>query len=458
MIGGKKTSGNYNKSLNNFSGSIFYASVAREVCMRCPNNEIDDILGEKTDSSEKESKRYWVDVEKNENCNNDTCNVKNLCKNFGKIKVGHFYQFDLKPYPMTAKKCKYHPNEHILDMMMESIEKSDGEKDTECVYCKEYNKDGGRVENLRGINFHDSSLKDHNQYSYKISETYLNVTRTAIDSFRKASDKGKLFSYDLLSNFKLTAKNLDINEFKEISENEFVGYIELDFSDSVNNKIINELKSLNYLHIGGMTSIGYGKCRILNSVEKIEKDNKEIIKKRINNFNGYLDDNNARNYIPVMLTSNAYLFSKKMEEFNIFKDDLHTPSSITTKEFQNIIKEAFLSNSNLRELLELEQVYAEYDTIRGFDTSKVTNVLRKPSIVMKAGSVLLFSVSKNCEYDIYEYLTNLSDRGVGRNTEYGFGSIIVCNDFHENYSKRSIKRNFKQRGQRNEYQYTGTFN
>jgi CRISPR-associated Csx10 family RAMP protein len=410
MIGGKKSSNNYKKSLNYFSGGVFYAALAREISLRCRLNRSKDV--------KEGQKKYWVQYKDNVECK-ENCELRYLCENFEKIKVGHFYPFGLNPYPMTAKKCKQNEN-HVCDMLLDYI---DNRYDNFVDCQKDDGKCLERLESLKGFNVND--IRD-NEFSYKLRCDYKHITRTSIDEYRKASKSGNLFAQDLLSGINLVKiNNNDSKKSEIVKKNDFESYIDVSGDNEVTQKILKELSSLDELSIGGMITVGYGRFSMNISENLIEEESIEDLKNKIIEFNNRFKGLKDKMYIPIQLLTDSYIFSKNLLEFK--KDNDNTPGNMDTEDYIKIIEKSFLNNLN--EYLKLEKLYAEYDLIKGFNTSKEVDFERKPSIVMKAGSVLLF-VTERLDENLLNKLKELENKGVGGNNCFGFGNIAICNRFH----------------------------
>ncbi|MEN8905344.1 MAG: hypothetical protein ABF289_05245 [Clostridiales bacterium] len=432
MIGEKKTKSNYFKSLNNFPGSVFYAALAKEISYRCFYNETKEF-----DENNNE-KMFWVKEGKvdNKDCMKNDCSVKNLCRMFKKIKVSHFYPFGLGVLPLTAKVSKDY-GDKICDILHENI-LMDLDYEEYKKIRKKYENEFGRVENKKGLNIYSRNDFDYKTYKCFIEEDYHLITRSAIDPLRKSAEYGSLFSYDLLKSIKLNRK---IEEYGKdtIEEDNFTGYIKIDSdNEKIKENIINEIINLDNIYLGGMISIGYGKCNIDNiNREPLNLNKTDSIVDRINNFNKYLKKYNMKDkiYIPILLESDAYIFDNfgtKINDLNS-KSGLN-PSNIETEDYKELIKNEFIKDKELSSEFTLEKIFAEYESLRGFDTSKQIGFLRDISIVMKSGSVILMSIKK-IDAKIMGYLEKISSDGIGEKNEYGFGAVKICDDFHNKYKR-----------------------
>lgn len=59
---------------------------------------------------------------------------------------------------------------------------------------------------------------------------------------------------------------------------------------------------------------------------------------------------------------------------------------------------------------------------------------RQGRLIVKAGAVFVYQILSK-EIDT-KGLLELEERGVGRNTEHGFGKLRICDSFHVKYDAR----------------------
>lgn len=377
IVGGKKLENNYIKSMQYVTGSVFRAALAREILNQCPYYNSNG------------KKIYWVEFKNKEECKN--CSFKNICKNFSNIKTDTFYPLGGKPYPNTNMRCKYNSEHEDVDILIYKINRHIG-VDTiyngQCPQCDE------RLEKHSGIG---KNGKD-------IEGIYRLITKNGINPYMKRSKDGILYSLDALS------ERIFLGDKEKHTE--FEGTIESNID------ILEDLENIKMLRVGAYTTSGFGKCRM--SVKNDEdKESIKTLEDRIKRFNSYIKDD-QNDYISFTLISDAYL---GLEE--AFKDNV-PPSTIETKEFVNKYEEILSEYVGEEFKLEIPMVNNEWR--RGFDTSKKISVYRKEKIVSKEGSVFVFSVPKD-KID-YEKLLQIQEKGIGKNTEHGFGKVEICSEEH----------------------------
>lgn len=384
VIGGKKLNNEYIKSLDYIPGSVLRAALSREIVMACPYYNEDS------------HKKYWVEYKNEKECTN--CIYKNLCKNFSNIKIQALSPMNSKNYPLTAMRCKEHPEHKAFDTLAEKlIRKMDNkdrvisEIDLGCPECKK------RVERCSGLFLEENGIQKD------VEVVNFLVTKNAINPYTRTAKEGILYTLDAGS-----TKVMIGDEERDLY---FEGIIESD-------KDINlELKNMASIYIGAYNTAGFGKFTI-NDISKYEDDNVEKIKKRISKFNEKIRSK-ENIYVPITLESDTYI------NLNIDKDkNLY---DITKEEYKKIFEESFKEISKLGHIF-----YTSFlsDTRRGFDTSKENVRFRNAKKIIKAGGVIVLEIG--IENIDYSKLLQLQESGIGENTNHGFGKIKTCDQFHLN--------------------------
>ncbi len=87
------------------------------------------------------------------------------------------------------------------------------------------------------------------------------------------------------------------------------------------------------------------------------------------------------------------------------------------------------------------KVYKFQEFIRGFDTSKTTEkeMRRNGHLVVKAGAVFIYEAMP--EEIEWAKLLEFEQKGIGKNTEHGFGKVRICDMFHIDYDVLRGKNN-----------------
>ena len=165
----------------------------------------------------------------------------------------------------------------------------------------------------------------------------------------KRSKDGILYSLDVLS------EKIFLDD--EEKDTEFEGIIESNLD------ILENLNNITSLRIGAYTTSGFGKCTLNTEIENEEESIKSL-KRRIEDFNSYIKDN-EKYYISFTLVNDAYL---GLEE--AFKDNI-PPSEIEKEEFINKYEE--ILREYIGKELKLEILMVNNEWRRGFDTSKKTS-------------------------------------------------------------------------------------
>lgn len=314
-----------------------------------------------------EGKKYQV-LYRGEKCGN--CEHKNICKNFSDMKFSFLRPEGTIPAPFTARTCKAHGTDHcVMDIIMKS-----GTIQCTVPECK------GRMENLKGI------IKADTFQSVSIPHSI--STHTAIEPCTRTAKNECLFSIESIKNNRIYECEID----------------DCDSGMLYEGKVI---------YIGKYSSSGFGKIRIV-SVEDIRECN---VRERIRVFNEKTDNKAADlQYAAILLLSDAKL------DIDKYADGIKT-----NDEYKSIWKRAFFGEDSC---FNIEQVYAQNYYYNGFDTSVPDEDRQHSSeYLTEMGTSVLVSFKEGDEEALCA-LEKLSQNGIGRDTECGYGQISICSDIH----------------------------
>lgn len=375
IIGGIKRVSNYIETLDYIPGNVLRAAFARYILNNCPcfiEDEVVEVSGDK--------RRNWVYFRNRQECKN--CRLKNICSNFQNVKFTFFYPEGTDIIPLTTMRCKMNPEHGLIDILTEK---------GECPDCIKAGRNDTRVESVSGY------IKNHYDYVVKKST----FTRTAVDKYTDTAKEGMLYSIEAVTG---TDENDNI-----VFEGKIEGITKEDISE------IEELR------VGKYTSVGFGKCSI-NIVdgecsEQPSADIKETITRKMRLFSKqYIENNKAENdwnYVAVKFIADAKLNfidqDGKKVRFDSYIDN-------------DILKNIWLSSLNAGDVISrsynIDKVYAEVFSFRGYDTSKMGDIREEPLHMVQKGSVIVFKSKKNYD-DIFDDFTSLSSFGI--DTDNGFG-------------------------------------
>lgn len=372
MIGGKTLNSNYRESRDYIPGSVLRAAYAKALIERCACRQ----------------ENYWLTYRGEEAC--EKCEFQTVCKNFAQITFPTLYPFGSMPYPVTAREKKYKARgeKSVLDIL-------------KCRLCRD-----GRMEEEAGW----KRLEGFNREGAPVKLIHSTITRTAIDYRRNASKMASLYTQNVIAE-----QYMDENH--KLADVEFSGEIRLSPGEE-------KLAQIPVLHIGANITSGFGICH-MSYEEGIEEDTPEKIEKRIREFNSGIDG--EAQYMVLDLITDAYL---GLEE--IARDAL-SQTEVSDKQMMEFLeKKLGLPADKYR----LWKAYKFQELLRGFDTSKPAEkeMQRQGRLIVKAGAVFVYQILSK-EIDT-KGLLELEERGVGRNTEHGFGKLRICDSFHVKYDAR----------------------
>ncbi len=391
MVGGKTLNSNYRESRDYIPGSVLRAAYAKALVQRCSCSQT----------------HYWLEYKSQSQCME--CEFQTVCRRFSEIKFPALYPLGGIPYPATARRKKYRDKDElgIYDVLKSRLSdqgKAKGEADWE---------------RLEGI--HKEGLP--------IKLIHSPITRTAIDYHRNAAQAGALYTQNAISE-----KYLDNSQ--ELADVVFSGTMELSPEEA------EALEHIKVLHIGADITRGFGVCHM--SCREIPEDSTpKQIKTRIQKFQEGMDG--TKSYVVLDLLTDAYLGLE-----DIWKD-AKPQAGISDKQILDsqgqTISQADISDKQMLNFLEkkiglstekykLCKAYKFQEILSGFDTSKTTEqeMRRQSHLVVKAGAVFAYQVLT--ESNDIEELLQQERKGIGEQTQHGFGKVRICDSFHTQYDAR----------------------
>ncbi len=315
-----------------------------------------------------DGKQYWI-AERDPAAHPScaSCKHKEICKKFSQMKFSFLVPENSIPAPFTAKACKSCGTAHpVMDTIMVN-------GSLQCGVCK------GRMENLKGI----INKTDFSSVKVKHSTT----THTAIDLHTRTVKTGNLFSIEAIARGAVYECEIDDCDTGMIYEGKVI-------------------------YLGKYSSNGFGKMRIISIEDIPERDTAAAIKRLNEKFP--LDE--SREFASILFLSSAKL-------------DLEDRGSepLTTEDYKKIWQtRLFGENAPVT----VEQVYAQNSIYHGIDTSKYHNDRWcRTDVLTEGGTSIKVSFPKGSR-EAVDFLINLERTGIGRDTEVGYGKIIVCADIH----------------------------
>jgi hypothetical protein len=398
IVGGHRLVNNVFYSLDYITGSVLRAAFVRQILLNCPIFDENKDDGYKKDN--KTVKYNYVYIRDEEYCRN--CDSYKLCKDFSSIKFSFFYPEGTEIIPLTSKKCKEFDDHCFID----SIAGTAGTKSKQCKAnnCQDPER---RLEYKKGYRKGGTFFSLYNKRS--------NYTKTAIDPYTRRAKDNYLYSINAIDEGVMFEGSISLPEslnFEDI-------LVFCDRTGGEENKPV--------VYVGKRSSSGFGKVSINNFFEMRKKE--DNLKKSLEEFNirilknKFHDVNPSKTYIPILFTSDAKL------EIGTFLD-LGSPK--TNKEYLEMWNKLIFGSSE--SIFSVEEVYAEHDYYKGFDTSLKPEELEKnkraqTQILTLKGTSLLLSSEKEID-EIVDALRELQNKGVGKETDNGFGEIEVCNILH----------------------------
>ena len=314
-------------------------------------------------------RQYWLaerDAASHPYC--AACENKEICRKFSDMSFSFMVPENSIPAPFTSKACKSCGTAHpIMDTIMRNGALS-------CKQC------GGRMENLKGIIDKDSY--------FTIKVKHSTSTHTAIDLNTRTAKEGSLFSVTAI-------------------RRGAVYECEIDDCDS------GMIYKGNVIYLGKYSSCGFGKMRII-SVDNIPvHDTAAAIK----SMNLKFPSADGREYASILFLSSAKL-------------DIDTcgTAPLTSAEYKKIWKARLFGEDAP---VEVEQVYAQNIPYHGFDTSLYykNSSRSRTEILTEGGSSVKVSFEKGSS-EAVRFLEQIEEKGIGRDTNIGYGKVMVCADIH----------------------------
>ena len=370
MIGGTKTNNNFLVSEDFITGKVLRAAFAWSILNECPFAE--EVY---------ENKKYFVTY-RGEKCGN--CPNAEKCKKFSNMRFSFFYPENSVPAPFTLRECKAYGTKHPLkDTIAENGRLS----------CEGTLENGnactGRMESVKGY------INPETHQKVKLSRT--NSTHTAIDEYTHTALESSLFSVNSIAKDQI-----------------YEGYIDDCGTDMATNGQV--------IYCGKYSSCGFGKMEIIEAISAAEKNCSKAVKIFNDKFGAALSEKYGKDkmFAAVLFISDANL---GLEEFN---DSYAKSSEDYRKEWENRI---FGENSPIK----LEQIYAQNFIYAGYDTSRTDGmygIQKSPCILTEKGTSLLISFDRKNLQTAVDYLNALTQSGIGKETEIGYGQIEICNSLH----------------------------
>lgn len=369
MSGGIRIADNFFESEPVLRGSVLRAAFANEILMECPFAEVPNPDG----------KYYFVERKDRYHepakgvCEN--CPQREICEKFSDMYFGFAFPQNAVPAPFTAKTCKFGGTAHgIQDTIIQRRKIACAHPD-----C------GQRMESLKGL------LTSDDNGSYQKCRIPMTLsTHTAINHRTHTALDSTLYS--------VRAVKEGISFFAEI--------------DDCGTDL---LRVGNTLYAGKYTSVGFGKLEI-RTVTEVPECSAEQIQQAQKKFQSLCAKEDQ--YAAVLLLSDA------------LPDIPQQNQMISNQEYLRIWQTALFGKEQT--CLTLEQIYTETQLYSGYDTAKPWGEWKSStaSLLMLKGTSLLLKITKGQEAAAYALLAELSNTGIGSQTNNGFGKIAVCHELH----------------------------
>lgn len=318
--------------------------------------------------------RKYIVAYRGERCGD--CNKVEVCKKFSDMYFSFLFPKDTKYSPLTMKSCKAYGTEHPV----KDIIASDNMTPKSNFMCHECASANGRIENMKGL----INVKSYKQHKVERSIS----THTAINYNTRTIKDSSLFQIDAIKK----------------------GQIYSGIIDDMDSGLLVEGLTI---YVGKYSSNGYGKLTVKEINDYIPKS----VDKRVKKFNSRFKFSDGKSYAAVLLLSDAKIFNDQQGEGILSNDD-----------YLDIWKKRIFGNS---EVINLEKVFAQNFTYRGYDTSSTTGKWRKPmEIHTQMGSSFLISYDNTNSDSVIKLLESMEHHGIGKDTEVGYGQVEVCGDLH----------------------------
>ena len=380
MVGGLRNSNNFLHSEDYISGAVMRSAFADDILLSNPNYKVNSISNS--------GKYNYVEYDE-KLCSELSEAQKEVYKKFSDMYFSYFYPEDSIPAPLTTKVCKTCGTEHSLKDIVFNM------GNLTCKDCEKYlknthldddktNKIPKRMENLKGL----IHLQGNKYVSTKVERSL--STHTSICYTTHTALNGSLYSIDAIKKGTI-----------------FTGYI-----DDCDTGLI-ELGKIVYA--GKYSSNGFGKLQIVEISDVLNED----LTSRVERFNNIFHEDANREYISILLLSDAKLLST---------DTADGSNILSTKEYNLLWKEAIFKDCNI---FNVEKIFAQNTFYSGFDTSMGYNEWRKePEILTLKGTSFKVSYDRKDKSKALEVLKTLETNGIGNDTNNGYGQIAICHKIH----------------------------
>ena len=393
LIGKKRSTPNFIESDEVIKGSIIRAAFAKIILKNC------------TQKSNNKKQENWIEIRNKEAC--QKCKYYKICENFDQVTFSYFYPKNSEVVPLTAMTCKNHQDEHGYNDSL-IYDKSD-----RCPI--EIRNIEGKVEKCDGRLEYGKGLRTVVKENMKTKRPYKigkNISvKNAINPYTRTSAEGKLYSVETIVRTMSDEELKNPNKDSNIHECVYEGYI-YNISEE-------DLKLFDILRVGGDTTVGLGKCKLVLFNEALDKK-EDFEDKNLEEFSDkYQKVNSADpklNYIAVKLTADMQI---------PIRDDQDNYIDISSEYYSlDELKQLWKKALDIdEEDINIEKVYTNTVSYRGYDESlKTDNKREKISIFAEKGTVIVFSSSKS--FDKFKnYFKN--HKAFGVETLNGFGAFEI---------------------------------
>lgn len=379
MVGGKKLGGAYNRSLDHVSGHVLRAAVARSLL---------DCCSYFTPADECHGRRFWVTFRQGEACTR--CQGLSWCRVFDRIIFRSLRPLGTRPFPITARQCKYDADHPAVDFLLAYIRETLGSSWSATSHCPRCNE---RLDNPH------SPLADDQGQSYDLH--YQLVTRLGTDRRTRTARPGLLYSLDMLSDWQ-DGQRLRLEAVVTVPELEDVTV------------------PFHVLRAGGYVSGGMGKLELVEAREVRFGSAESEIDDRVHDFNARLPRGTGQDiYLSFTLLSDA---------------DLGLPQSggddrLRGEAFRQFLSEALARVTGLP--VRLVDFFGAHEARRGWDTAgPAEGRVRDLTYWTLRGSVFVVALTAGKYQESLPALVELERQGLGAGTENGWGQITICDAFH----------------------------
>ena len=381
LIGTHTTQSNFRDTQCVIPGAVLRAAMARAICRQDGTS----------DQSEKGIKTIMPE---------DTP-FRKLREAFADLRFSTLHSgIQDEPNPITTRKCKFKKNHRYVDVLAAMIinEAQDNQEKLQCPECDSQPGEG-RLEKVAPYeNIQNYLTKKINPNDCRL----ITSTHSEIDKLRGTAKDGRLFTVRAIAPKAVT----------------FHGTISGDID-------LGELSRLlrSPLHVGAMLTSGFGVCDV--TIESSpEKQNDDLLD-RIKRFNKLIGGKGY--FIPITLMSDM------VADLKVKTDEHSSPDEQGSSDLQDEYTSAYadLLKPILGEFdFEMAKVITKPRMWRGFDTSKQEGGFEKPArYLLQAGSVLVVRVD-TLEAPILEKLQMLEHKGIGLDTQDGYGAVRIAHESH----------------------------